>query len=552
MGLPGASRSGAGGEGPKWHGPSAEKPAGGSPVNVREIFSWGEHYGESQVKSRLLSASLGATQGGWPLSTSVCLSEQLMTEATSSLKLEAVEREKLPGSAPQRGEDESVRALVTHKDRPGHEEEEKHLLKLSSLLPSASRDWLRPPSPACHFTSRPAFWFSRSSPVLSVRAMESAGSLLAPGNPPQHDNPGFSTPLERRFLSPDFTSCQPQISSTLASPHAPPGPTTEERTDSEEVVTYISESMVVTSADEEKLLLLNKNTELRRLNKELVKLNQEWDHIYRTTTLEMQQKLGSLQAEVVSLKQKTERLTMKLEHEQNKREYYEQTLVQELKKNQHLQEYVRHLESKMHPSGSAKPPLALGVPFSVTWEDSGDSPFPLGRKSLKDNPGRKYEAAGQKGRNGELPKTYRQKLLSSPSRAPPDDSDPRREVTDLKDQLEVLKCQTEIYEADYLTEHKDRERIKAENVKLRKKEEEMRQQMMLLQEQVCPLPAFPPKGESGPFLSSTRSPSGTYPHVGRGSKAAALLSSFTLRFSPATLLPESWVGQRGLMARARA
>ncbi|XP_038604513.1 uncharacterized protein LOC119930109 [Tachyglossus aculeatus] len=407
-----------------------------------------------------------------------------MTEATSSLKLEAVEREKLPGSAPQRGVDESVRAQVTHKDRPGHEEEEKHLLKLSSLLPSARRDWLRPPGPACHLTSRPAFRFSRSSPVRSVRAMESTGSLLAPRSPPQHDSPSFPTSLERRLLSPDFTSSQPQSSLALDSPHAPTGPATEERTDSEEVVTYISESMVVTSADEEKLLLLNKNTELRRLNKELVKLNQEWDHIYRSTTLEMQQKLGSLQAEVVSLKQKTERLTMKLEHEQNKREYYEQTLVQELKKNQHLQEYVRHLESKMPLSGNAKPPLTLGVPFSATWEDYGDPPFPLARKSLKDNAPRKYEAAGQKGRNGEPPKTPRHKLLSSPGRALLDGSDPKKEVTDLKDQLEVLRCQTEIYEADYLTEHKDRERIKAENVKLRKKEEEMRQQMMLLQEQL--------------------------------------------------------------------
>ncbi|XP_050820325.1 TNFAIP3-interacting protein 1-like isoform X2 [Gopherus flavomarginatus] len=118
--------------------------------------------------------------------------------------------------------------------------------------------------------------------------------------------------------------------------------------DSEEIVTYISESMTVTSADEEKLLLLNKNTELRRINKELMKLNQEWDQIYHTTTLGLQQKMGALQQEVDILKQQTERLSMKLEHEQNKREYYEQTLIQELKKNQHLQEYVRQLEGRQH------------------------------------------------------------------------------------------------------------------------------------------------------------------------------------------------------------
>lgn len=33
--------------------------------------------------------------------------------------------------------------------------------------------------------------------------------------------------------------------------------------------TYISDSTTVTSADEEKLLLLNRNTELRRINKEV-------------------------------------------------------------------------------------------------------------------------------------------------------------------------------------------------------------------------------------------------------------------------------------------
>lgn len=37
----------------------------------------------------------------------------------------------------------------------------------------------------------------------------------------------------------------------------------------EEQVTLITESMSITSNDQEKLLLLNKNTELRRVNKEV-------------------------------------------------------------------------------------------------------------------------------------------------------------------------------------------------------------------------------------------------------------------------------------------
>nr|XP_013804539.1 PREDICTED: uncharacterized protein LOC106489824 [Apteryx mantelli mantelli] len=90
----------------------------------------------------------------------------------------------------------------------------------------------------------------------------------------------------------------------------------QDRADSEEIVTYISEGMTVTSADEEKLQLLNKNTELRRLNKELMKLNQEWDQIYHSTTLGLQQKVRVLQQEMLTLRQQTERLTMKLDHEQ--------------------------------------------------------------------------------------------------------------------------------------------------------------------------------------------------------------------------------------------
>uniref|UniRef100_A0A8C3S519 TNFAIP3 interacting protein 3 n=1 Tax=Chelydra serpentina TaxID=8475 RepID=A0A8C3S519_CHESE len=256
-------------------------------------------------------------------------------------------------------------------------------------------------------------------------------------------------------------------------------PVISNRHDSEEIITYISESMTVTSADEEKLLLLNKNTELRRINKELMKLNQEWDQIYHTTTLGLQQKMGALQQEVVILKQQTERLSMKLEHEQNKREYYEQTLIQELKKNQHLQEYVRQLEGRQHHVREKRTSAGSKVLASVPWEEFVEAQFPLPRKSLKENSPKKHEAS-QKVQEGETYKPRTCKHLAQVNNS----SDPVKEVTDLKDQLEALKCQTEIYEADYRTEHKDRERIKAENEKLRKKEEEMRQQMALLREQL--------------------------------------------------------------------
>lgn len=50
-----------------------------------------------------------------------------------------------------------------------------------------------------------------------------------------------------------------------------PGPAGHRLLSTEEQVTLITESMTVTSNDQEKLLLLNKNTELRRVNKEVNK-----------------------------------------------------------------------------------------------------------------------------------------------------------------------------------------------------------------------------------------------------------------------------------------
>lgn len=46
-------------------------------------------------------------------------------------------------------------------------------------------------------------------------------------------------------------------------------PQTERLISGEEQLTLITESMSITSVDQEKLQLLNKNTELRRLNKEV-------------------------------------------------------------------------------------------------------------------------------------------------------------------------------------------------------------------------------------------------------------------------------------------
>ncbi|XP_062380595.1 trichohyalin [Sardina pilchardus] len=255
----------------------------------------------------------------------------------------------------------------------------------------------------------------------------------------------------------------------------------------EEQVTLITDSMSVTSADEEKLQLLNKNMELRRINKELMKLNEDWDHIYRSTTLSLQQRMEALQREISSIRQLNSKLLLKVEHEQNKGGYYEHTLMEELKKNQHLQEYVQLLEGRMQQSHSATdwsiltPSLVNGsrpTEISTDSKCSPDQKIPVhhlnGHVTTPHPPPSERSGGGGSGGRGKgqsgAGRTREECTLS--------------EVQDLKDQLEALKCQTKIYEADYRTEHKDHERMLQENKRLRRREGEMRQQMALLQEQL--------------------------------------------------------------------
>ncbi|XP_052470110.1 TNFAIP3-interacting protein 1-like isoform X2 [Carassius gibelio] len=212
----------------------------------------------------------------------------------------------------------------------------------------------------------------------------------------------------------------------------------------EEHLTLITESMSITSSDEEKLQLLNKNTELRRLNKELMKLNEEWDHIYHSTSVGLQQRVAALEEENRALKQLNSRLLLKVEHEQNKREYYEQTLMQELKKNQHLQEYVRLLESRLHQTD-----LQQWTRESQTSDISSSSDSQLVQNSSKLSLDIRSIAA--------LPPSLGTKSsLRLAGMGLETQSDPMREVRDLKEQLEALRCQLKVYEDDFQKERSDK------------------------------------------------------------------------------------------------
>ncbi|XP_041800007.1 uncharacterized protein si:ch211-153b23.7 [Chelmon rostratus] len=253
----------------------------------------------------------------------------------------------------------------------------------------------------------------------------------------------------------------------------------------EEQVTLITESMTVTSTDQEKLLLLNKNTELRRVNKELMKLNEDWDQVYRSATFSLQHRMEALELENTAIKQLNGRLLLKVEHQQSAKEYYEQALMQELKKNQELQEYIRLLESRMHHPDKDCTPAKQGSFSAVTH-----SPVPCpatnhpGRPNLSPSHVSGYNPSSSFFPASSCPEAGRQGKSQSSSALPGALGDPQQEVQDLKEQLEALRCQTQIYEAEYETEHNDHKHTLQENRRLKKKREEMRQQVALLQEQL--------------------------------------------------------------------
>ncbi|XP_049598352.1 TNFAIP3-interacting protein 1 [Syngnathus scovelli] len=212
---------------------------------------------------------------------------------------------------------------------------------------------------------------------------------------------------------------------------------------------HVADSMSITSADQEKLLLLNKNTELRRVNKELMKMNEEWDQMYRNTTLGLQHRLEGLEMENASLKELNGKLLLKVDNQQSAKDYYEQTLMLELKKNQELQEYVRLLEQQRQ-----QPPIQKDR-VRVTAPNFSSSSFPVSSPSLD----------------------VKQKANHR-------NCDSHQEVLDLKEQLEALRCQTKIYEAEYQTEHSNHKHTLQDNQRLRRKGKEMHQQLDLLQEQL--------------------------------------------------------------------
>lgn len=239
-----------------------------------------------------------------------------------------------------------------------------------------------------------------------------------------------------------------------------------------ENVSLITESMTVTSTDQEKLLLLNKNTELRRVNKELMKLNEDWDQVYRSATLSLQQRVETLTEENSAVKQLNSRLLLKVEHEQSAREYYEQTLTQELKRNQDLQKSISELESRRQQKHGGRGNQGnlkdfIHSPASCKSSHSPGRPIPAYGHSLGVQPTDGILSGPEAGQGG---------------RGFVRDS--QQEVQDLKDHMEALRCQTQIYEADYKTEHKDHKHTQHENRRLRKNKDEMRQQVALLREQL--------------------------------------------------------------------
>ncbi|XP_055080737.1 uncharacterized protein si:ch211-153b23.7 isoform X2 [Periophthalmus magnuspinnatus] len=272
----------------------------------------------------------------------------------------------------------------------------------------------------------------------------------------------------------------PEAPETPVAPVAPVAPEAHRLLSSEEQVTLITDSMTVTSTDQEKLQLLNKNTELRRINKELMKLNEEWDQVYRSMTLSLQQRVEALELENSAIKTYNSKLLLKAEHQQGVKDYYEHALMLEVKRNQELQEHIRHMESRLPPSDPPSEQSAPSTQGNFMTVSSSTAPPRGPRLSptlIPAAPGPRAELGGPRAELGGP-----QAELGGPCSSA--QGEELQEVQDLKEQLQAMQCQTQIYEAEFQTEHNSHKNTLQENRRLRKKREELRQQVALLQEQL--------------------------------------------------------------------
>ncbi|XP_073526614.1 uncharacterized protein [Phyllobates terribilis] len=159
-----------------------------------------------------------------------------------------------------------------------------------------------------------------------------------------------------------------------------------------------------------------------------------------------------------------------------------------MKRNQKLQEYVRHIEIMLHYSalsqcgahGTKKENIQSDLPAAIF-------PAVMTQQNYKECSDNFSENCEQVSKNcltsqgHKLPnKTHRCQKNKQEVKSVTTEQD----IIQLKEQLQTLKCQSEIYAADYKTEHVDGERMKTENAKLKKKEKEMKEQMLILKEQL--------------------------------------------------------------------
>nr|XP_057919708.1 TNFAIP3-interacting protein 1 isoform X2 [Doryrhamphus excisus] len=219
---------------------------------------------------------------------------------------------------------------------------------------------------------------------------------------------------------------------------------------------HVTESMSITSTDQEKLLLLNKNTELRRVNKELMKLNEEWDQMYRGTTQRLQHRLVTLEQENTTLKDLNSKLLLKAENQKSAKSYYEQAFMLELKKNQELQEYIRLQESRIDQQPIQKCNVRANNPDPSS--SSSPSTYVPPASSRLDvllqgkHPNRGPQQEGQDLKDGCLMENNHKYALQDNRRL-------RRKREEMRQQVELLKEQLKVYEEDFRRERSDKQML---------------------------------------------------------------------------------------------
>ncbi|XP_042652810.1 TNFAIP3-interacting protein 3 [Tyto alba] len=217
---------------------------------------------------------------------------------------------------------------------------------------------------------------------------------------------------------------------------------------------------------------------LERQRRELLEVNKQWDHQFRSMKQLYEKQLAEMKAKL----DVSERRVSELEEERH-RQHPEDERLQALGRERPLQETkeAKVLSAALHDMKEENKLLKQRNASMIRKKEHYECEINRLNKALLD-----------------VLKKQHSPVLGTPS-----EKDNRNSLEDMRTQLEVLQQQVQIYEEDFRKERSDRERLNEEKEALQKINERLQSQLNKLNSQTKDLPVQPERPSYPPplFLS---------------------------------------------------